>query len=368
MPHRHRGFTLIELLVVIAIIAILIGLLLPAVQKVRAAAARSQCQNNLKQLGLAAHNYASANGYLPPGSGPLPPVVAPATSSSAASTQALILPYIEQANLYSLFDIKTDMNGSGVNAQGRTQEVKIYLCPSDPSTAAVVDPGPGGSKPCGRSNYFGNIGATAESGSTDPKRMGIFNFKYLSGANTTLRLVDSGYNLKIAAIGDGTSNTAMWSETVRSTASNSLGTPGNDYDRTMVYTLPDADGGWSITTPQFGPLFNVTQPEAWIQGNTYRCNAWKYPPTGILRYRGLEYYRALPFLSLYTHTVPPNYVGYDCSNASVTAMHIAARSSHTGGVNVCYADGSVHFVTDTIDFPTWQALGTRSGKETLPPP
>src|SRR5258707_5829215 len=138
----RRGFTLIELLVVIAIIAVLIGLLLPAVQKVREAAARMQCQNNLKQIVLASHNYESTNGYLPPGSGTL----APAPATSAPSTLALILPYVEQANLYNLFNFNVDVNNTAVNAPARNQDVKIYLCPSDGSGATLLDPG-GSGKP-----------------------------------------------------------------------------------------------------------------------------------------------------------------------------------------------------------------------------
>ncbi len=104
---------------------------------------------------------------------------------------------------------------------------------------------------------------------------------------------------------------------------------------------------------EFGPLFNETGSTALIKGNTYHCNSWDYGPTSIITcYRGLEYYRALPEMSQYTHTVPPNYFGYDCGDdSSFTMAHIAARSYHDGGVNVCFTDGSVHFIANGIAFP-----------------
>ena len=172
MRSRRRGFTLIELLVVIAIIAVLIGLLLPAVQKVREAASRSSCQNNLHQLALACFNYESANNTLPPGSGSLAP-----GASSAPSLLALILPYIEQANLYNQIHFDLDINNNLANADARDQDVKTYLCPSDPSSLTILDPG-GSGRAAGRSSYLGNVGTTADQHSTDLLRAGIFNFTY----------------------------------------------------------------------------------------------------------------------------------------------------------------------------------------------
>src|SRR5579884_3685586 len=121
------GFTLIELLVVLAIIALLIGLLLPAVQKVREAAARSQCQNNLKQMGLACHNYEGVYKMLPPG-------VGPQTGGQRSNVQVIILPYIEQGALLGTASLTADVNSAGVNDRLRITQIPIYLCPSDAST------------------------------------------------------------------------------------------------------------------------------------------------------------------------------------------------------------------------------------------
>ncbi len=372
MRSTRRGFTLIELLVVIAIIAILIGLLIPAVQKVRESAQRSQCMNNLKQIGLACHNYESSNGYLPPGSGPLAN-----GAGSAPSLLSLVLPYVEQANLYNQFVFTADSNNSTANALARDSTVPIYTCPADPSTQTELDPG-GSGKACGVANYRGNVGTTADQHGgvngvaaafpNDTAHLGVFNFTYSGTLNASNEFPVANV-VKITDITDGTSSTAMFSETTRSLASNSNGGAKNNYDRTMQYLLPSTDPGWNVYSPMFGPQ-TVTEPAttgAFITGvPTYNCNAYDYGPTNLIRYRGLEYYRALPEMNQYTHTVPPNYNGYDCGDdSSFTMAHVAARSYHSGGVNACFCDGHVQFIPNTINFATWQALGTRSGGEVV---
>src|SRR5262249_17384543 len=145
---KRPGFTLIELLVVIAIIAVLIGLLLPAVQKVRDAALRSQCSNNLHQIGVAAHNYHTTNGTLPPGS---------TTTPSQATALVVMLPYVEQAIKYNQFDFTQNVNTSTSNAAARASDVPIFLCPSDTSPGRFTVAINGGTETVGRSNYFANL-------------------------------------------------------------------------------------------------------------------------------------------------------------------------------------------------------------------
>ncbi|MBN9122579.1 MAG: DUF1559 domain-containing protein [Planctomycetes bacterium] len=326
-----RAFTLIELLVVIAIIAILIGLLLPAVQKVREAAARMKCSNNLKQLGLAAHNYESTYGTLPPGAGPTPKN-SPA-ANSRASVQAVVLAYVEQANVYNLFDLTQDVNAHANNANARVQQVPIFLCPSDPSQANQ-----GGA---GKSNYFGNIGAQAYVAASQTSPIGgLFYYIPKSGAQYDPK------GFKITEITDGTTNTAMFAEIRR--GNNTAGTFDPQDVRLITFANPAAD--------DLVPPSNCGQNSG-----------------SFVRYAGLQYYRDLMATSLYTHTQLPNAKSGDCldlgqrsgDTGTLFAGHVTARSYHSGGVNVCMGDGSVRFVRDSIDIVNWRAMGTRANGEVI---
>ena len=326
---RRRGFTLIELLVVIAIIAILIALLVPAVQKVREAAARTQCTNNLKQMVLAAHNFESVKKTFPPSSGPVP-----TSGTSRGSLQALLLPYLEQANKYNQFDLTKDVNTDPANAAARDSDVPIYLCPSENSPSKFTL-SPNG---YGRCNYFGNMGATADAFSMDHTIGGVFFSEF------TATIVANGNRpgaIRPSGITDGLSNTAMFAEIKR----------GKMVGNTSTAAAQD---------PQ-----DIRQPigltGAALLSPPAACNG----ATSSFRYAGLQYYRHLSITSLYTHTQTPNYQGGDCTDASFNRSHIQARSYHTGGVNVAVSDGSVRFVGDSVSLSTWRAFGTRGGREPL---
>jgi prepilin-type N-terminal cleavage/methylation domain-containing protein/prepilin-type processing-associated H-X9-DG protein len=324
---NRKGFTLIELLVVIAIIAILIGLLVPAVQKVRAAAARVQCQNNLKQIGLALHNYEGANGRFPP-NGVYP---ANATAPDSYSALARILPYVEQANLYQLVDLNAPANTQNAVT---SQRIPIYLCPSEVNDRAKP---PTGSQTITRYplNYAANVGSwrvwdptTGQGG---------------DGAIPLTNRPDGGP--RPADFTDGLSNTVGFAEVKAYGAYLLGGTPTAAPPSTPAELL--ALGG---------TLRTDSAHTGWTEGQTFHNGVtFALTPNTVV-----------PFASGGV-TYDVDYVssrdGSSATKPSFDAM--TARSYHTGLVNVLLMDGSVRSVSNGVSLATWRALGTRAGGEVV---
>jgi prepilin-type N-terminal cleavage/methylation domain-containing protein/prepilin-type processing-associated H-X9-DG protein len=331
---KRNAFTLIELLVVIAIIAVLIGLLLPAVQKVREAAARIRCQNNLKQIALAMHNYESAHGRFPPafkGDG------TPIAYFASWSPLAELNPFLEQTAIYNQMDLslqtyesKIPFNITGPNQFAVQQTVQLFLCPSD-KMQPVTTGSAYGVPVLGPTNYaFCN--GTGTNGGSPWDADGVFIAKRA---------------LRIGDIADGTSNTAMLSESTLGQGTESAsGPPPAPLSTAYGYLSgqPLSDGACAATT-----LWNVERLRGfmWASGEI-RCAS-------------------------YNHYFPPNAVQADCVTfdirpgpARYTALGWrAARSLHSGGVNLALCDGSVRFIRDAIAPAIWRALATRAGGEAL---
>jgi len=356
-PKRSRaGFTLIELLVVIAIIAVLIALLLPAVQAAREAARRSSCVNNLKQLALAVHNYSDQNGCFPLKD--MYPHVADVSCGWSLSWPLAILPGLEQMPLYNAFNFSFSTagadydtpcsNGNGwVNSTvGRTQ-VAAFLCPSE-SLGQHPDPG------WGTMNYYGNLGGpgviATHSGLVIP-----------NGAGVVPTIGDSyrpGGPVTFASVTDGTSNTALFSEKLYGdrTAVHNMRVNSSNAKRGMFAT--------SSTIPH--DTGDPTQAAAYVA----LCKSVPTTQTAESSIAGLSWIKAYPAYSAinaYTHFGAPNSIACGNDNAywGGPSGSVPPNSNHPGGVNVAFADGSVKFIKDSIDLPTWWALGTRDGGEVV---
>ena len=320
---RRRGFTLIELLVVIAIIAVLIALLLPAVQQARESARRTQCKNNLKQIGLALHNYESTFTVLPPGF----------IGTNNASTHTQILPYFDQTAAYTVFDFNTDINVSAQNQRAREQKLGMLKCPSQVNSPAFILAAPQCPGGCGTTNYVQSLGDNAN---------------YATARGPFGRNIGS----RFADFRDGMSNTGMFAEILLGPSDGTATTgvvPAGDYNDFMVATnLPFAD--WDAA------------PAA--TRDTIAVPLCQNRATSAYRYRGKQYYRGIVVTTFYSHTLTPNSRLRDCVRGTgVDRGHLAARSFHTGGAHVVLGDGAVKFASDNIDDAVWRAVGSKDGDD-----
>ncbi|WP_435015460.1 DUF1559 domain-containing protein [Tundrisphaera sp. TA3] len=326
---RNRGFTLIELLVVIAIIAVLIALLLPAVQAAREAARRMQCTNNLKQIGLAMHNYQSGNNCLPQG----------VKGCCWGTWLVAVLPFVEQQAMYNAWNasgnnsmsgpINDDFRYAGIaNTTVTTSRISAYSCPSDPNAQALSNISSGGKKITSH-NYVVNFGNTTHQ--QGPVTVNSITYTFMGApfgdVGSPLSDQDSGSGkgavtsaIDFNSIIDGLSNTMMASEVLVGQSSTNNDLRGFSW--------------WAFGSTFTGQLTpNSTKPD-WMQSSGY-CNVAAIP------------------------TNPP------CIEGTGSLVFTAARSKHPGGVNVTFCDGSVRFIKNTVNPLTYLGLSSSKGGEVI---
>ncbi|TWT99825.1 Type II secretion system protein G precursor [Botrimarina colliarenosi] len=316
---NRRGFTLVELLVVIAIIGILVALLLPAVQAAREAARRSQCSNNVKQLGLALQMYHDTHGHFPPGheeSGDDGP-----SYRHQLSWLTLCLPFVEERAIADM--IEPSMIDPALNAHDNVllvpagrNVIPTFTCPSDPIAAYEVAAIPRDDAETlffAPTNYLGNQGTVCEC-----------RTKVCSG------MFGHDTKFKMSQITDGTSQTIAVGESLKGDLD------PNTLEDNYIY-LRGSGNADDISTCVGGESNTADRATAWIGGQ--------------------------PHLNMFSTSRPPNDSRTDCKAPSNGCTNFAARSAHPGVAILAFADGSVHIVSDSIDEVTMQALGTRAAED-----
>jgi prepilin-type N-terminal cleavage/methylation domain-containing protein/prepilin-type processing-associated H-X9-DG protein len=355
----RRGFTLIELLVVVAIIGVLIALLLPAVQAAREAARRSQCSNNLKQIGLAMHNYHTSNNSFPQGASlapiDVPFVLSPSnnptnwsniTSWNNWSAQSLLLGYLEQAPLYSSINFNYAPQWANnpcffINSTASSTVLSIFVCPSDAYSG----------KDGWNNSYAASMGTTNIGYPFNDADWN--NYHKSTGAFAYQRAYS------INGFTDGTSNTIAYSEFLVNKPT-SKAVPGKATGATAGST---ANRVYDVGTVAFTA----------IQADWTACSTKFQSPGGAGNGPGSEWATGAMGYTMFNTIVPPNGGGtikwsacrMDCCVQAQHADYVNAMSNHPGGVNVALADGSVRFIKNTIAVPTWWALGTKDNGETI---
>lgn len=309
--HRH-AFTLVELLVVIAIIGILVALLLPAVQAAREAARRMQCGNNLKQMGLAMHNYHDTYKCIP--------IADVNGSTNPVSAHARLLPYLEQNSIYALVDFNVPYNHAN-NTAARNTELSVFHCPSDP--ARLIPSALGG-----RNNYYWNAGNIV-----------VMYASGAAGQPPTNGIIYHNQVYRFADIVDGLSGTGAFAEKLTGDGNNGISTPKTD-------------------TFQPGTYPN-TADEA-----TQQCNAVNVTDISKQGYSnvGAPWLQQYHSTNQYNHILPPN--GLSCMYPP-GRIATTTNSWHPGGIQMTLCDGSVRFVSNTIDIGIWRGVGSINGGETI---
>ncbi len=363
--YRFRGFTLIELLVVIAIIAILVALLLPAVQQAREAARRSQCKNNLKQIGLALHNYHDAIGCFPYREGGTAPI-APRGNENNGSGLTMLLPYLDQAALYAQISSPQTFGTTNFSPFGDTASdasayqlwkstIPVLICPSSPSVKGVV-----GTLGHGLSHYAFSGGDSIES------------ISYVTPAGTPTEATERnartlvrglfGYQTcrRFRDVTDGTSNTIAFGEITSAVSS------GRDVAGAVA-----RNQGSSLITNPIACLATINPNDR----STFATSITTVSPN-----RGSRWSRgSICYVGINT-VLPPNSPSCSIGTEFRTSGLYSVASRHTGGAHVLMADGAVRFISNSIDtgnlsspdpqtlggrspYGVWGALGSISGGE-----